>query len=140
MLQDFKIEDWSSWLYSLVSKLQLCNVSIDMLRKSVRNSYIKLIQKIRYFLPFIFYFHWYYCFKVILLLSLYGFLSLGGHFEERKVDVILLSACGETRQRGHQPYLHLLENLNWFVSFKKHSVKSLMDSCRFEEISKLLKQ
>ena len=87
-------QDWSSWLYSLVSNLQLCTSYVIMWIETASYIYIVfnyfenfvILQNcliiLSYFISF--YFSFLFVFKVILYYSLYGITTVGSHSESMK--------------------------------------------------------
>ena len=85
-----RCQDWSSWLYSLVSNLQLFTFYGIMWIESASDIYISFIyfenfgilqnyfMILSYFISFLF------VFKVILYYSLYGITTVGSHSESMK--------------------------------------------------------
>ena len=89
-----RCQDWSSWLYSLVSNLQLFTFYGIMWIESASDIYISFIyfenfgilqnyfMILSYFISF--YFSFLFVFKVILYYSLYGITTVGSHSESMK--------------------------------------------------------
>ena len=152
-----RFESWSSWLYSLVSNLQLCGMYVNLWIKSASGIYnFILISKtlfshantLVFYLYFISFFpiivSWLFQFQGYFILLLIRTCGLGSHFMEEENFLFcchdFLAATKRARQRGLQPYLHPFESFQWLMSVYKRSSRCfrIRSVDRTEEIQNIL--